>query len=69
MGATVDRPAPTYTLDAVYDMEVQELQRIEALKEETTSMAQGAHVVGMFSNILAVKVRIERPSEWHAWQT
>ena len=23
MGATVDRPAPTYTLDAVYDMEVQ----------------------------------------------
>ena len=54
---------------AVYDMEVQELQRIEALKEETTRMAQGARVVGMFSNILAVKVRIERPSEWHAWQT
>jgi hypothetical protein len=46
---------------AVYEMEVQELQRIESLKEETQTMAKGYRAVGMFSNILAVKVRLESP--------
>ncbi len=47
---------------AVYEMELQELKKIESLKKETKKLAEANRAVGMFSNIVAVKVRPERPS-------
>ena len=47
---------------AVYEMELQELQKIENLKEETKKSAEQSRAVGMFSSIIAVKVRPERLS-------
>ena len=45
---------------AMYEMEVQELQKVDASIEDTLQAAKGASAVGMFSSMLADKVRRQR---------
>lgn len=48
---------------AMYEMEVQEAQKLDSLVEEASQEAKGASAVGMFSNLVLDKVCRKYPCQ------